>query len=46
MTQNIDWSVALPIAEELIPKIGRLYRENGVVLSIHGRSLINRNPVE
>lgn len=46
MHEQIDWDSTLPVAEELIPKIGRLYRENGVVLSIHGRSLINRNPVE
>lgn len=28
-------------AEAMIPVIGRLYRENNVVTSIHGRSLIN-----
>jgi len=41
-----NWDEDLVAAEELIPIIGRLYRQNGVVLSIHGRSLINRNPVE
>jgi glyceraldehyde-3-phosphate dehydrogenase type I len=41
-----DWDAQLCIAEELIPLIGRLYRQHGVVLSIHGRSLINRNPIE
>lgn len=41
-----NWDDDLVAAEELIPIIGRLYRQNGVVLSIHGRSLINRNPVE
>ncbi|MEN9606613.1 MAG: hypothetical protein RL605_441 [Actinomycetota bacterium] len=46
MSTQIDWETALPIAERLIPKIGELYRQNGVVLSIHGRALINRNPVE
>lgn len=44
MSQN--WDDDLVTAEELIPIIGRLYRQNGVVLSIHGRSLINRNPIE
>jgi len=40
------WETAIEAAEELIPVIGRLYRQNGVVLSIHGRSLVNRSPVE
>ncbi|MGV1033995.1 MAG: glyceraldehyde-3-phosphate dehydrogenase [Microbacteriaceae bacterium] len=30
----------------MIPIIGRLYREHGVVTSIHGRRLINRGPVD
>nr|WP_236858571.1 glyceraldehyde-3-phosphate dehydrogenase [Candidatus Rhodoluna planktonica] len=29
-----------------MPLIGRLYRSNGVLLSVHGRSLINRTPVQ
>ena len=33
-------------AEELIPLIGKLHRENGVVLSIHGRSLVNKSVIE
>ncbi|MDQ4502300.1 glyceraldehyde-3-phosphate dehydrogenase [Sinomonas sp. ASV322] len=32
-------------AEEMIPLIGRLYRENNVVTSVHGRSLINQSVV-
>ncbi|ALE06327.1 glyceraldehyde-3-phosphate dehydrogenase [Arthrobacter sp. ERGS1:01] len=31
------------LAESMIPVIGRLYRENNVVTSIHGRSLINNS---
>ena len=31
------------LAEAMIPMIGRLYRENNVVTSIHGRSLINKS---
>jgi len=31
------------LAEAMIPVIGRLYRENNVVTSIHGRSLINKS---
>jgi hypothetical protein len=30
----------------LVPLIGRLYRSNGVLLSVHGRSLINRTPIQ
>ncbi|WP_077487702.1 glyceraldehyde-3-phosphate dehydrogenase [Sinomonas mesophila] len=32
-------------AEAMIPIIGRLYRENNVVTSVHGRSLINQSVV-
>ncbi|WP_138443461.1 glyceraldehyde-3-phosphate dehydrogenase [Sinomonas susongensis] len=32
-------------AEAMIPLIGRLYRENNVVTSVHGRSLINQSVV-
>ncbi|MCG2623917.1 glyceraldehyde-3-phosphate dehydrogenase [Arthrobacter sp. I2-34] len=31
------------LAEAMIPVIGRLYRENNVVTSIHGRSLVNKS---
>lgn len=40
------WEKSLSTAEALVPLIGRLYRSNGVLLSIHGRSLINRTPIE
>ncbi|MFM7029665.1 MAG: glyceraldehyde-3-phosphate dehydrogenase, partial [Micrococcales bacterium] len=40
------WEPSIEAAEQLIPAIGRLYRQNGVLLSIHGRSLVNRSPVE
>src|SRR5689334_2005731 len=32
-------------AEEMIPLIGKLYRENGVVTSVYGRSLINQSVI-
>jgi glyceraldehyde-3-phosphate dehydrogenase type I len=41
-----EWEEALAAAEALVPLIGRLYRRDGVVLSIHGRGLINRSPIE
>ncbi|KUM36562.1 glyceraldehyde-3-phosphate dehydrogenase [Arthrobacter sp. EpRS71] len=31
------------LAEAMIPVIGRLYRENNVVTTIHGRSLVNKS---
>lgn len=34
------------LAEAMIPMIGRLYRENNVVTSIHGRSLINKSTMQ
>lgn len=33
-------------AEAMIPLIGKLNRENGVVVSIHGRSLVNRSVIQ
>ncbi|PYI64772.1 glyceraldehyde-3-phosphate dehydrogenase [Arthrobacter livingstonensis] len=46
MLQNSDscletWMGQEALAEAMIPVIGRLYRENNVVTSIHGRSLTN-----
>ncbi|MDR5700290.1 glyceraldehyde-3-phosphate dehydrogenase [Agromyces aerolatus] len=41
-----DWIAREEIAERMIPLIGALYREFGVVPSIHGRRLINRSPVD
>jgi glyceraldehyde 3-phosphate dehydrogenase len=35
------WMSREALAEAMIPVIGRLYRENDVVTSIHGRSLVN-----
>ena len=48
MSQTSDsyldtWMGRQALAEAMIPVIGRLYRENNVVTSIHGRSLINKS---
>src|SRR5436189_3351822 len=48
--QNIDsplesWAKREALAEEMIPLIGRLHRENNVVTSIYGRSLIHQSVV-
>ncbi|WP_395405741.1 glyceraldehyde-3-phosphate dehydrogenase (plasmid) [Arthrobacter sp. UC242_113] len=37
------WIGREALAEAMIPVIGRLYREHNVVISIHGRSLINKS---
>ncbi|RJT81938.1 glyceraldehyde-3-phosphate dehydrogenase [Arthrobacter cheniae] len=43
-TENRDtWLEREALAEAMIPLIGRLYRRNNVVTSIHGRSLINKS---
>lgn len=37
------WIEREALAEAMIPLIGRLYRTNNVITSIHGRSLINKS---
>ncbi|GAA5229194.1 glyceraldehyde-3-phosphate dehydrogenase [Arthrobacter cryoconiti] len=39
------WIQRETMAEAMIPLIGRLYRENNVITSIHGRSLINQSVI-
>ena len=41
-----DWKEREAIAESMIPLIGRLYRENNVVTSVYGRSIINRSVID
>lgn len=41
-----DWETKQAIAEEFVPVIGRLYRQHGIVLSVHGRSLHNLSPID
>lgn len=43
--QHELWKDRESRAEELIPLIGRLYRNHGVVTSIHGRRLINESAI-
>ncbi|WP_336659462.1 glyceraldehyde-3-phosphate dehydrogenase [Leucobacter sp. USHLN153] len=40
------WKAKQELAERMIPLIGQLYRDHDVVMSIHGRSLIGRSPVD
>lgn len=41
-----NWKAREELAERMIPIIGSLYRNNDVVTSIHGRSLINQSAVD
>lgn len=43
---DATWTDRQAVAEQLIPLIGSLYRDNGVVTSIHGRRIINSAPLE
>ena len=38
-----DWSRREAFAEALIPLVGRLFREHGVITAIYGRSLVNKS---
>ena len=40
-----DWTTRESAAEDMIPLIGRLYRENNVVTSIYGRAIINQSVI-
>jgi len=41
-----DWQRRHQHAEDLVPIVGRLYRERGVILTIFGHSLVNKSPLE
>ncbi len=41
-----DWKSREELAEAMIPLIGRLYRNHGVVTSVYGRSLVNCSPID
>ena len=43
---DATWTDRQAVAEQLIPLIGGLYRDNGVVTAIHGRRLINSSPLQ
>lgn len=40
------WMAREELAEQMVPLIGHLYRNFGVVTSVHGRRLVNASPVE
>ena len=41
-----DWNSRLERAESIVPLIGRLYRNNGIVTKVFGRRLVNSSPVD
>jgi glyceraldehyde 3-phosphate dehydrogenase len=43
--RRTEWIAREELAERMIPLIGSLYRDHGVVTSIHGRRLINRSAI-
>ena len=40
------WKAKQELAERMIPLIGQLYRDHDIVMSVHGRSLIGRSPID
>ena len=41
-----DWSKREEVAESMIPVIGKLYRNYGVVTTIYGRSLVHASTID
>ena len=41
-----DWKEQEALAESMIPLIGKLYRDQNVVTSVYGRSIINRSVID
>ncbi|MDP1776752.1 MAG: glyceraldehyde-3-phosphate dehydrogenase, partial [Moraxellaceae bacterium] len=40
------WKNREAIAESMIPVIGHIYRERNVVISVFGRTLVNRSVIQ
>ena len=41
-----DWKNREEVAESMLPTIGRLYRDHGVVTTVYGRSLVNGSVID
>ncbi len=41
-----NWIEHQELAEAMVPLIGKLYRDHGIVLLIYGRSLVNASPID
>ena len=47
MTNNHkDWNERIAVAEQMVPLIGRLHRNNNVVVSVFGRLLVNVSDID
>ncbi|MDO5634129.1 MAG: glyceraldehyde-3-phosphate dehydrogenase [Micrococcus sp.] len=44
--QTPEWKTQQELAEKMVPLLGTLYRENNVVTSIYGRSLVHRGVMD
>ena len=42
----VDWKQREEIAEAMLPIIGRLYRDHGIVINVYGRSLVHGSMVD
>ena len=41
-----EWTSLSRLAEDMVPLIGRLYRDRGVIITIFSHSLVNKSPIE
>lgn len=39
-----EWRERSRLAEEMVPIVGRLYRDRGVIITVFGHSLVNKSP--
>ena len=39
-----NWREKTRLVEEMVPVVGRLYRDRGVIITVFGHSLVNRPP--
>ena len=41
-----DWKEREALAEAMLPLIGMLYREHGIVTTVYGRTLVHQSAIE
>ncbi|MFP8872559.1 MAG: glyceraldehyde-3-phosphate dehydrogenase, partial [Myxococcota bacterium] len=41
-----EWKRNEQCAEAMLPLVGKLYREHGVIITCYGNSLVNRSPMD
>ncbi|PRY14647.1 glyceraldehyde-3-phosphate dehydrogenase [Kineococcus rhizosphaerae] len=44
-SDDLGWSLKLGLAEAVVPLVGRLHRDHGVTVTVHGRSLVGESVV-